>query len=403
MRHLTSPNLLHIRNFAMPRLNYGLNVAKKPSSIAGERPLKRKRIFEDEDDVDEARGQNTTEEIETFDGLSTIPELSPNKPTNKRSSDVIPKKPDALQYDHLSSAYTATKQSKTVQAIDSSVYDYDAVYDSLHARPSTSIAPSAVKGPIYMGNLLAAAEIRKRDQLRAKEKMLLREREAEGDEFADKEKFVTGAYKAQQEEVKRMEEEEAKREAAEEERRRKGGGMVGLYKGLLDQTEERHAEIMKSIEENKGKETQPGEAVAEPDADSVEAELARAKGAVLNEDGQIVDKRQLLRAGLNIVPKPKAGPFSTVTSASEAPSRAATDLPTGLSSRAGAKQAQRERQTKLLEQQLEKQARKAQEDQDAKRKALEAGTRSRKTEKDITGARERYLARKREEAEKLTR
>ena len=57
----------------------------------------------------------------------------------------------------------------------------------------------------------------------------------------------------------------------------------------------------------------------------------------------------------------------------------------------------------MLEQQLEEQARKAQEDQDAKRKALEAGTKSRKTEKDITGARERYLARKREEAEKLTR
>ena len=59
-----------------------------------------------------------------------------------------------------------------------------------------------------MENLLAAAEVRKRDQLRAKEKMLLREREAEGDDYADKEKFVTAAYRAQQEDMRRLEEEE---------------------------------------------------------------------------------------------------------------------------------------------------------------------------------------------------
>ena len=75
---------------------------------------------------------------------------------------------------------------------------------------------------------MQAAEVRKRDQLRAQEPLLRIEREAEGDEFADKEKFVTGAYKAQQEEVRRMEEAEAKREAEEEKRKRKGGGMSGF-------------------------------------------------------------------------------------------------------------------------------------------------------------------------------
>src|SRR5205814_5226268 len=48
-------------------------------------------------------------------------------------------------------------------------------------------------------------------QLRAQERLLQREREAEGDEFADKEKFVTGAYKAQQDEVRRMERSEERR------------------------------------------------------------------------------------------------------------------------------------------------------------------------------------------------
>ena len=42
--------------------------------------------------------------------------------------------------------------------------------------------------------------------------MIQREREAEGDEFADKEQFVTQAYKDQMAEVRKAEEEEKKRE-----------------------------------------------------------------------------------------------------------------------------------------------------------------------------------------------
>lgn len=38
------------------------------------------------------------------------------------------------------------------------------------------------------------AEIRKRDRLLAEEKKIAREREAEGDQFADKEVFMTEAY-----------------------------------------------------------------------------------------------------------------------------------------------------------------------------------------------------------------
>lgn len=42
--------------------------------------------------------------------------------------------------------------------------------------------------------------------------MMQREREIEGDEFADKEEFVTQAYKDQMAEVRRAEEEEKERE-----------------------------------------------------------------------------------------------------------------------------------------------------------------------------------------------
>ena len=62
--------------------------------------------------------------------------------------------------------------------------------------------------PKYINNLLQAADVRKLDHLRAEEKMIQRERAQEGDEFVDKEKFVTEAYKEQLATIRKAEEEE---------------------------------------------------------------------------------------------------------------------------------------------------------------------------------------------------
>lgn len=66
-----------------------------------------------------------------------------------------------------------------------------------------------------MDNLIASAEVRKRDYLIAQEKKYKKERETEGEEFAGKEKFVTSAYKKQQEEMRKAEEEERLREGTQ--------------------------------------------------------------------------------------------------------------------------------------------------------------------------------------------
>lgn len=66
--------------------------------------------------------------------------------------------------------------------------------------------------PKYIAAFLKSAETRRLDRLRAEEKMLQHERDKEGDEFADKEKFMTTAYKKQLEEVRQAEAEEKKRE-----------------------------------------------------------------------------------------------------------------------------------------------------------------------------------------------
>ena len=299
----------------MSTLSYGLNITKKPALGQRPAPAKRKTIFDDdsgpEDGPDE---EETSESISTIGGLQ--PQSKPSLSSSKSSSQRFPvssrpsKPPKISQYGDLSTNHSTTKHSKNAQKIDPSIYDYDAAYDSIHAAPikssSADVAADVEKKPKYMTNLLAAADVRKRDQLRAKEKMLAKEREAEGDEFADKEKFVTGAYKRQQEEMRRLEEEEKVKEREAEERKRKeGGGMKALYKNILEQDEEKHHQIMKAVEEGKGKE---GVKIEEAKKEKSEVDLAREMGVTVNEDGDVVDKRQLLGAGLNAGQTPKARP-----------------------------------------------------------------------------------------------
>ena len=249
-----------------------------------------------------------------------------------------------------------------------------------------------------MANLLAAAETRKRDQLRAKEKMLQKEREAEGEEYADKDKFVTGAYKAQQEEIRRLEEEERKRETAEAERRRKGGGgMRELYKGLLDREEKRHDEAVQAVEIGKKKKKKSVFEEEEEEEEKVkeksEADLAKETGAAVNEDGQVVDKRELLRAGLNVKARSKTGDDDRMKEG-ETNRNEATSMMFG--GRNGSKQAMRERQSRMLEAQLEAATKRAAEDERVEQEALQRAAKSRKTQGEISSAKERYLQRKRE-------
>lgn len=81
------------------------------------------------------------------------------------------------------------------------------------------------------------------DHLRAEEKMMQREREAEGDLYQDKESFVTQAYKDQMEEVRKAEEEEKMREGMCQVIRKRGISLIisfrlkscGKNKGFLQQ------------------------------------------------------------------------------------------------------------------------------------------------------------------------
>ena len=373
----------------MPALSYGLSLSKTAKQTPS-RPAtaKRKPIFgEDSDPEDDTPKADATETIETFGGISIPQPTTKPKPESKNSTanafsdKVQPTVPSR----NLATSLTASKHATTAREVDQSVYEYDEVYESMRPKQKKEVN---TEGSKYIKNLLAAAEVRERDQLRAKEKMLAREREAEGDEFADKEKFVTGAYKAQQEEVRRLEAEEKKREEEVEERsKREGGRMLGFYKDLLAKEDARHEAIAKALEERKINGDQDEES---EEKSNLNSELAKDRRARLNEDGEVVNKEELLQGGINVITKAKPlsrgpGPSST-NSESYRPSFQGR----------GSKAAMRERQTRMIEAQLEDGAKRVAEDEQVEMEALQRAAKSRKTEGEVSSARERYLQRKRE-------
>lgn len=290
------------------------------------------------------------------------------------------------------------------QSVDESIYDYDAY----HATSSSAIAASkraaakadaASRVPKYITGMQAAAETRKRDQLRAQDKLLQREREEEGDQFEDKEKFVTGAYKQQQEEVRKAEEVERLNEE-EEMKSRKGKGMGGFYKKVIEDEEQRYKEKIEAAEKVKtgafnGLEVQEDEQERDP------SELARklnSEGAkvLVNDEGEVTDKRQLLVAGLNVAPKrdPPTNPSARQPQESFYRPDPNSFKPGG----SDVKRAMRERQTRMVEAQLEAQAKRQAEEEAEELQKQHQAAKSTKTEGDISSAKERYLQRKREAA-----
>ena len=389
-------------------LSYGLNLTKKPRGSRPQ-PAKRKPIFGGDDDSDgEGKAQEVgVEEIGEFDG--TTVENAPTKPS-KTAFSIKPngskpklggngsKKAPISMYGDLSSSLTSKKHAETAEELDSNIYEYDAVYDSLKPQKKTT-QEDVEKKPKYMSNLIAAAAVRKRDATIAEEKKLAREREAEGDEYADKEKFVTSAYKKQQEENRRLEEEERIREE-EEAKKNKGAGMTNFYKNILERGEQKHVEVVKAAEE--AIKNGPKEPVEEEKV-KTEVDIAReinekAGGSIaINDEGQVVDKRQLLKGGLNVVPKPKGtAPVNASRGGTSMSDRSRGSVFVGAG---GGKQAMRERQSRMMEAQLEQATKRALEEEDEERAKVERASKSQKTEGDILSAKERYLQRKREAEE----
>ena len=393
----------------MKSLTFGFNAVKSQPGIL--KPSQKRKAIFDEDNDEEPQEPSASQygakkstkplrPINSFgadDGDEKPPRKSPKISHLGVQSVKAKTAGPGVEKINLSALRSAKLHDEEASKIDSSVYDYDAVYDTFHAPAEKRTSGTGEEpAPKYMGSLLQSADVRKRDQMRAREKLLQREREAEGDEFADKEKFVTEAYKKQQEEMKRMEEEEKKREEAEEERRRKGGGMAAFHKKMLEKDEER-MRLIKAAEEEAARRKDGDEKddiTAEEKSDAKIAEEMNEKGAriVLNDEGEVVDKRQLLSAGLNVAPK-KPGKEQVEPRKQDSARRQEYWRSSKVQD---ARESQRERQTRMIERQIVEMAEKQRQAELEVEKENQEKNKSKVTEAEKMGARERFLQRKKE-------
>ncbi|KAG8861201.1 hypothetical protein FRB96_003151 [Tulasnella sp. 330] len=263
-----------------------------------------------------------------------------------------------------------------------------------------------------MEKLLQSAETRKLDFVRAEEKLIQREREQEGEEFADKDKFVTPAYKAQMEEVRKAEEEEKKREEAEAKKRKGAPGLATFFREYLQNASDQRTatvaatqaapEVHTNLKIVRPLKVAPDpdsvfKAPEESDSDKIRKAQVEGKEVDVNDDGELVDKRELLSAGLNLsAPNtrrlgPGAKSFRK-TEGEEHVHRAAGS--------AASRHEIRARQQKELERQYQEEqeriaAQQVQEAEEERQRQIKR----KNTETDVMSARERYLERKRRKLE----
>ncbi|XP_018315889.1 nuclear speckle splicing regulatory protein 1 isoform X2 [Mycetomoellerius zeteki] len=142
---------------------------------------------------------------------------------------------------------------------DPTIYQYDEVYDDLERSKGQldDASKQKEKKSKYIQKLLKTAERRKKEQEHRIERMVQKEREAEGEMYADKESFVTSAYRAKLEEFKKMEEEEAKMNRLEAIGDvTKQQDMSGFYRHLYEQTvdyKDESSKAKESAEQREGK------------------------------------------------------------------------------------------------------------------------------------------------------
>ncbi|KAF9190972.1 hypothetical protein BGZ51_007990 [Haplosporangium sp. Z 767] len=412
----------------MSGLQFGLNIKKKGPTLAkprstapASRLLNGRSAFGDHssdddnlDDDDDRGGHQSSS--------STTQKPKPISSTSAVNKTLRPYATATLQ------STAVVEQQNAALAQDATVFDYDGVYDQLksadRARELARKQDSADRRPKYVHALRAAAETRKRDQQIAEERRIEREREKEGEEFKDKEQFITPAYKAQKEAMRLAEEEERKREEAVAQDK-DGSLMQGFYRTLLDERTRLRpsGELLDAgtLSKQGGSGTLSG-----LDAQALEAlekekrlkdEEARRRiieaqeqglKVVLNDEGQVVDKRELLKGGLNIKKKP-----ATVTSNSSRSGRdhhrSSYDRERAYREYKDAKykssshgrdrvedqgKDQRSRMTEQIEQQLMEQEKKREEEEKARQDSIREALKRKNQDDQVMDAKARYLARK---------
>lgn len=182
--------------------------------------------------------------------------------------------------------------------------------------------------------------------------------------------------------------------------------MAHFYRKLLDDSEQKHDQTVAATSTNvvKGPQgpnltiTKPPQFKPKSDFELAEEARAEGKDVELNDDNQIVDKRELLSAGLNL-----AAPNTRNLMLQNAKSKQSSDQPAQVHTAVGTAASRRE----INERRAREVARQMEEEKDRLRKekereeqeSLNRAVTKRNTDETIQSARERYLARKKRKLE----
>jgi coiled-coil domain-containing protein 55 len=180
--------------------------------------------------------------------------------------------------------------------------------------------------------------------------------------------------------------------------RKKSQGMASFYRNLMEEEEAKHEAAVKAAaqaalkKDSKSPEPTefetPREKKLADEARQINAKLG-TEAIAINDEGEVVDKRQLLRGGLNVRPKPKTAE-QVVRSDYQAEYNARREA-----QRDSVKEREsRQRQQRLVEEQYVMTKKRAAEEEAEREEELKLRAKSKKTSNEVMGARERYLARK---------
>ncbi|KAF5315597.1 hypothetical protein D9611_004718 [Ephemerocybe angulata] len=302
------------------------------------------------------------------------------------------------------------KRIEAEKQVDSTVYEYDEVWDRMQVAKQKAKEAKEVESlerkPKYINSLLNAAATRKLDHQRAEEKMMQRERELEGDEFKDKESFVTQGYAEQLVAMRKAEEEEKQREEQEKKQRGATSGMTHFYKKLLEESEQQHEATVAAAEkrvfgpqaEDPSNLTITKPPDFTPQSDLELAKLAREQGkeVELNDDNQIVDKRELLTAGLNLaLPNTRNLALKKALEAKGGAQTEEVQAHRAVGAAASRKEINERRAREVRKQMEEEERRVEEKKREEEAESLRRTVQKRNTTDDVMSAKERYLQRKR--------
>lgn len=344
----------------MGKVSFGFKKPSAPSSSTPTAQVKSNAAFGAADDADDDEAMPSTSKASSSQKAALPSSARPSAPASKAS------------------------QQRTLKAleVDSSIYDYDGVYDSLKSteklKRTQKEQERAKRDPKYIEGMLDSVKERNKLLLRAQAKKTQRERDAEGQEFQDGEEFVTDAYREQLEEMKRLEEEE--KEAEEKQAKKRGpSGMASFYKDMMESQEAQHQAAVQAAAASGSLHDEHPDAQEQKQDDSTSsaATQAKAKGldAQINDEGELVDQRSVLSAGLNVLGrgnKKRPDPSLSREQSHSSPHRRPRD---GAAESHRLRQEARERSSRAIEDQIlqleqQKEQDKLQEEEDRKRKFI---------------------------------